>query len=755
MARSRTLTITLALMWLWMSASRAGAQVTYAIVDLGTLGGYSYPWAINDNGEVSGASLSYVDFFQHAFLYTGSVMMQIDPAGTVGKFINASGQVVGEYNAGYYSGPYAFIYSGGVLTDVGNFGGTFMLPTGLNDLGEVCGTGTDASGNRVAWLYSGGALTDLGTLGGPLAVPTGINNSSHVVGWSFVQAGVNEEGGPIYIHRAFLYQNGQMDDITPPGSTVGDSLRINHNDQVLLGADLPGGAYNLIVYDARKRTYTDTGIPGVHSANASSVFLNANGDVAGYGPDGQHILVYSNGVLTDLGAASYGPLITGFNNARQVVGTSTQGVYSYFYGWVSLNGVITDLNTLIPPGSGWTILEAQGINNRGEIVAYGLGPGGVEHALLLIPSNHVPIADSQAISTPENTPVSFKLTASDPDGDTLTFSLVRPPAHGTISGTLPDLTYTPTQDYNGPDSLTFQVSDGSLFNTGTINITVTPVNHPPVATSAFLTTPQDTPVAILLIGSDPDGDPLTYQIVTPPAHGVLSGTAPNVTYTPNAGYSGPDNFTFKVNDGQADSAPATVSITITPVAGNRPPVAGDDAAATTSDTPVTISVLVNDSDPDGDPLTIASVSSVSGGAKAVINAGGTITYTPKSRFVGVDTFQYTVSDGRGGTATATVTVTVSAPNSPPRARKDNVSTTQDIPVIIDVLANDSDPDGDPLTVSAITTPGNGMVRINANGTVTYTPNTGFTGRDSFSYTISDGRGGTDTATVTVLVKKAH
>src|SRR5439155_704471 len=99
----------------------------------------------------------------------------------------------------------------------------------------------------------------------------------------------------------------------------------------------------------------------------------------------------------------------------------------------------------------------------------------------------------------------------------------------------------------------------------TVSITVTPVNDPPVANNQSVTTPEDTPKTITLTGSDLDGDSLTFSIVTQPAHGTLSGTAPNLTYTPATNYIGPDSFTFKVNDGKVDSAVATVSITVTPV----------------------------------------------------------------------------------------------------------------------------------------------------------------------------------------------
>src|SRR4029077_11274271 len=126
------------------------------------------------------------------------------------------------------------------------------------------------------------------------------------------------------------------------------------------------------------------------------------------------------------------------------------------------------------------------------------------------------------------------------------------------------LTYTPASLYSGSDSFTFKVNDSIVdSNVATVSITVTHVNHAPVATAQSVTTLEDTAKAITLSATDLDNDPLTYSVVVAPAHGTLSGTAPNLTYTPAALYSGSDSFTFKANDGIVDSNIATVSITVT------------------------------------------------------------------------------------------------------------------------------------------------------------------------------------------------
>ena len=185
---------------------------------------------------------------------------------------------------------------------------------------------------------------------------------------------------------------------------------------------------------------------------------------------------------------------------------------------------------------------------------------------------------------------------------------------------------------------------------------------------------------------------------------------------------------------------------------NRPPEAVDDAAATTAGQPVTIPVLANDSDPDGDPLTVTGVTQPANGSVQV-NPNQSVTYTPFAGFTGTDTFTYTISDGRGGTATASVTVTVtqSSTNLPPVANNVAATTQQGQAVTIDVTANDSDPDGDPLTVTAVTQPAHGSTSILSASTVRYTPEPGFHGTDTFGYQIGDGRGGTATAQVAVTV----
>jgi VCBS repeat-containing protein len=285
------------------------------------------------------------------------------------------------------------------------------------------------------------------------------------------------------------------------------------------------------------------------------------------------------------------------------------------------------------------------------------------------PVNTPPTAADQSTTTDEDTPLAGTVTATDPDGEPLSYSVVTGPAHGTLTfnGTTGAFTYTPSANYNGPDSFTFKANDGEMdSNVATVSITVTPVNDPPVATGASVTTPEDQAVSGTLTASDVDGDTLHFLLVSGPAHGALqlTGTTGAFTYTPSANYNGPDSFTFKANDGQADSNVATVSITVTPV--NDPPVAHDDSYTVQAGDVLHVAapgVLANDTDVDGDTLQAALVSGPAHGA-LTLNADGSFLYTPAAGFSGNDSFTYRASDGILGDQ-ATVTIQVSpAPATP-------------------------------------------------------------------------------------------
>ena len=211
-------------------------------------------------------------------------------------------------------------------------------------------------------------------------------------------------------------------------------------------------------------------------------------------------------------------------------------------------------------------------------------------------------------------------------------------------------------------------------------------------------------------------------------------------------------FVFGSDAGTNDTGWRLDNIKVTDVmqsgACNTRPDAVDDAASTAEDRAATIAVLANDSDLNGDALTVTSST-----GNTRVNANNTITYTPAPNFHGTDSFTYTIRDAGGLTDSATVTMTVTSVNDVPIAMNDSGPVVKNSGTDFGVLDNDSDADGDPLRVTAVTKPANGTATINTDNTIRYTPRKGFKGSDTFEYVVSDGNGGTARATVTVHVTK--
>ena len=377
--------------------------------------------------------------------------------------------------------------------------------------------------------------------------------------------------------------------------------------------------------------------------------------------------------------------------------------------------------------SGATLLDAQGLGT-------------------ITNDDNAPAADDQNVSTNEDVALPVTLGASDADGDPLTYSILSGPAHGVLTGSGADRTYTPAANYNGSDSFTFRASDGvNDSNIATVSVTVDPVNDPPVAGNLSRTLAEDSFETVTLPATDPEGDPLTYSIVDGPAHGVLSGSDANRTYTPDPNYNGPDAFTFRANDGTADSNLGTVSLTVTPV--NDAPTAVNDSASVAEDGSVDLNVRSNDSDVDGDALNVIGLGTPLNGT-AVILGNGDVRYTPNPNYNGSDVFAYTISDGAGGTASALVNVNVTPVNDAPVATDSSATVAQDVPETIPLHA--SDIDGDALSYSVVTGPAHGTL-TGSDAQRVYTANPGYAGPDSFTFKANDGSLDSNVGTVSITV----
>ncbi len=244
---------------------------------------------------------------------------------------------------------------------------------------------------------------------------------------------------------------------------------------------------------------------------------------------------------------------------------------------------------------------------------------------------------------------------------------------------------------------------------------------------------------------------LSVSLFSQPQSGTVRVLSNNrVRYTPDTSFSGVVTFNYAISDSSGNTDSASVSIIVTePTATNVAPVANNDTTSTLFETPVSVNVLNNDTDANGDTLTIVTVSNPSNGTAAI--SGNAILYTPNAGFNGSDTFNYSISDGNNATNSAIVTITVnSQPNTAPVANNDSATTNGIQTRQINVLVNDSDADGDTLSITQFTQPANGSV-TRTGSSLNYTPNATFSGTDRFSYTINDGNGASDTATVTITV----
>ena len=370
--------------------------------------------------------------------------------------------------------------------------------------------------------------------------------------------------------------------------------------------------------------------------------------------------------------------------------------------------------------------------------------------------NQSPVAADGSLIAIEDTATSGTLVATDSDSPSLIYGIVTNPSHGTM--VITDMAtgayaYTPVADYNGPDSFTFRVTDGtSNSNVSTVSIAITEVNDAPIANADTATVDEDStgnPIAVLTNDTKGPANE-SAQSVTVTMASALHGTVAinldgTLSYTPAGNYHGPDTISYSITDngttnGVSNPQLSSSNVNVTVSAINDESVAADGSLLVTEDTAQTGTLVATDL--DSATQTFSLVANPSHGTVVITDAAtGAYTYNPAPNYNGPDSFTFQASDGALGSNVANVSVTVSAVNDVPTAGADSYSLTAAFSLNVSapgLLLNDLDVEGDPLAAALFLNPAHGILTFNSDGSFSYIPHAGYVGTDSFVYQASDG-----------------
>ncbi len=475
--------------------------------------------------------------------------------------------------------------------------------------------------------------------------------------------------------------------------------------------------------------------------------------------------------------AASGPPATGVQRCYDITPSTNQTAVIKLYYRSAESNSNTAPDVYHQTGGSWAIETTSSHGGSGDSV-WAQANTISNYSLFSLSENAVnpntpPVAVADSHTTNEDTQLTILVTSgildndTDANNDPLTASLETDVNNGTLTlNSNGSFVYDPDSNFNGSDSFTYKANDGlANSNIVTVSLTIQSINDIPAATADSYSINEDSTLTVSsingVLSNDTDIDSsITASLVTNVNNGLLTLQLDgSFSYEPTTNFNGSDSFTYKANDGLANSNVVTVLLTVNPV-NDLPTAVADSYTLNESSTltvPSSTGVLNNDTDADSDSLTAELVSDVSSGV-LTLQTDGSFSYEPNTAFTGSDSFSYRAKDGTGNSNVVTVTFTVTV-NQEPIAVSDSYTTpkneTLTVPATTGVLSNDTDANGDSLTVTLGNSVSNGQLTLNSDGSFTYVPNADFIGSDSFTYTSNDGLASSASVTVSLTIEDSN